>query len=295
MELRESVHAFRAAFGVPRGFRETPGGARAESRGALPADGRGEERSAGIHEGARSVAIFRGRVRGRGDSFVRSWRERTAANVEVQAAKERRSTLFERLRSGSARRETRSRGGSGGDGRGRYPRAGRGSEAAWLLFQVPRTAGIGSGSCRGLRGMVASADPRGLGIPGPAGDDHGAAVCFALSRETVQLRLSGLPGPGRSGGHLEAAAAGGDWRSINRGLHDGPGSERERIGVSPPGLHLLQCGRRRKRLGQQPQFSKQSAKASLQVTSPAGNLQTWARKWQCEVYLLRREISGAPR
>jgi cobalamin-dependent methionine synthase I len=59
------------------------------------------------------------------------------------------------------------------------------------------------------------------GFPDPPGNDHGAAICFAVSREAVQLRVSGLPGSRRPSSNLEGAAAGTDWRAINRGLHAG--------------------------------------------------------------------------
>src|SRR5258708_481409 len=95
--------------------------------------------------------------------------------------------------------------------------------------------------------MAASENPRGLGLPGPGRDDDGATIHLALSREEIQLWVSGVPGPGRSSGNLEDSAAGRDWRTVDRRIHDGPGSERERVSVSPPGLRVLQRGRERGR------------------------------------------------
>src|SRR5947209_2055204 len=94
--------------------------------------------------------------------------------------------------------------------------------------------------------MAAPAYPGGLGIPRSAGNDHVPAICFALPREALQLWISGLPEPGRSGWTLETIETGGDWRSTYGGLHDGPRSERKRAGVSSSGLHVFLgggCGR----------------------------------------------------
>src|SRR6266481_2080720 len=98
--------------------------------------------------------------------------------------------------------------------------------------------------------MAAPAHPRGLGLPRSTGDDHGAAIYFAISREALQLWLSGVPEPRRSGGALGAIEAGRDRHSPYGGLHDGSGSERECIGVSPSGLHLLFRGGCRRILAQ---------------------------------------------
>jgi len=46
---------------------------------------------------------------------------------------------------------------------------------------------------KAARQWLHAADPRGLGIPRSGGDDHGAAVYVAISREAVQLWVSGLP------------------------------------------------------------------------------------------------------
>src|SRR5580704_18730474 len=98
-----------------------------------------------------------------------------------------------------------------------------------------------------MRGMAAPENTRRLELPRPAGVDDGAAIHFAVSRKEIQLWLSGMPGPGRSVGNLEYFAAGRDWRAAHGRFHDGSGSERERAGVSPSGLHVLQrwrkCGR----------------------------------------------------
>ena len=41
-------------------------------------------------------------------------------------------------------------------------------------------------------------------------------------------------------GHLEIAAAGRDRRAIDGRIHDGPGSQRQRAGISASGLHVFQ-------------------------------------------------------
>lgn len=73
-----------------------------------------------------------------------------------------------------------------------------------------------------MRGVAAQADSGGLGLPGRAGDDDGAALYFEVSREEVQLWVPGMPEFGRPGRNLEIAAAGRDWRAVDGGLHDGP-------------------------------------------------------------------------
>src|SRR5258708_26292306 len=88
--------------------------------------------------------------------------------------------------------------------------------------------------------MAAPPHPRGLGTPRSARADHGSAFYVAVSRQALQLRISGLPRPGRSGGTVEAPAPRRDRRTTHRRNDDGSGSERERAGVSPPRLHLLQ-------------------------------------------------------
>src|SRR6266446_1849199 len=92
--------------------------------------------------------------------------------------------------------------------------------------------------------MAAPEDPRGLGLPRSSGDDHGATIYFALPREALQLWLSGVPEPGRSGGTLETFEAGRNWRATHGRLHDGPRSERERASLSSSGLHVFFGGGR---------------------------------------------------
>ncbi|SRR5258706_8096242 len=87
--------------------------------------------------------------------------------------------------------------------------------------------------------MAAPADSRGLGIPRSAGDDHGAEVYVSLSREALQLRVSGLPKSGRSGGALEIVATGRNRGATDGRIHDGSGSKRERAGVPSSGLHVF--------------------------------------------------------
>src|SRR5882762_2944190 len=91
--------------------------------------------------------------------------------------------------------------------------------------------------------MAAPENPRGLGLPGPARVDNGAAIHFTISRKAVQLWVSRVPGPGRSGGDLEDFAARRDRCAAHGRIHDGPGSECECVGSSPSRLHVLQCGR----------------------------------------------------
>src|SRR5262252_5560796 len=87
--------------------------------------------------------------------------------------------------------------------------------------------------------MAPSPDPRRLGLPRSARDDHGAAFYLALPREALQLRLSGLPQSGRSGRHLEIAKARGNRSSTHGRLHDGSRSQRQRTGLPTSRLHLF--------------------------------------------------------
>jgi hypothetical protein len=86
-------------------------------------------------------------------------------------------------------------------------------------------------------------------IPRSGEHDHGGAIHFEISRETLQLWLSGLPELGGPGRGLETSAAGRDWRATDGRIHDGSGSERERASVSPSGLHVFQRRRDRGDLG----------------------------------------------
>src|SRR5216683_6080802 len=96
--------------------------------------------------------------------------------------------------------------------------------------------------------MAAPEDPRGLGLPRSAGNDHGATIYFALPREALQLWLSGVRESGGSGRTLEATEAGRDWRAAYRRLHDGPRGERERASISSSGLHVLLRKRSQRKL-----------------------------------------------
>src|ERR1700731_1277493 len=98
--------------------------------------------------------------------------------------------------------------------------------------------------------MAAPAYPRGLGLSRSTGDDHGAAIYLRLPREALQLWLSGVPEPRRSGRTLDVIETGRDRHSAYGRVHDGSGSERECIGVSPSGLHLLFRGGCRRTLAQ---------------------------------------------
>ena len=67
------------------------------------------------------------------------------------------------------------------------------------VFQGARLAGAGDRDRRRLRGMAAPADSRGLGFSRSAGDDDAGAVYFAISRQALQLRVSGVSESGGSG------------------------------------------------------------------------------------------------
>ena len=82
------------------------------------------------------------------------------------------------------------------------------------------------------------------GFPDPPDDDDAGAIHVPLSRQAVQLWLSGVPESGRSAGALETAAAGGDRRDADRGHDDGPRSERQRARLPSSGLHVLHGCRR---------------------------------------------------
>src|SRR5260370_21543888 len=113
--------------------------------------------------------------------------------------------------------------------------------------------------------MAALAHSRGLGICGFAGDDHGAAIYFALPREALQLWISGVPESRRSSRDVGIIEAGRDRRATYGGLHDGSRGECERAGVSSPGLHVLQRPRRTGRIdGQSPLTGTSSVTRSYQ-------------------------------
>src|SRR5713226_5903074 len=96
--------------------------------------------------------------------------------------------------------------------------------------------------------MAAPAYSRGLGIRRSAGNDHGAAIYFALPREALQFWLSCMSKSRGSGRAVEAIEAGRDWRAAYGRVHDGSGSERERAGVPSSGLHVFQRRGRPRRL-----------------------------------------------
>ena len=81
------------------------------------------------------------------------------------------------------------------------------------------------------------------GFPDPPAMTHAGAIHLALSRQALQLRLSGVPESGRPGRDLDAPAPGRDRRAFDRGNDDGSGSERQRAGVPSSRLHLLFRGR----------------------------------------------------
>src|SRR5207247_3676421 len=87
--------------------------------------------------------------------------------------------------------------------------------------------------------MAAPAYSRRLGIPRSAGDDHGAAIHFALPWKALQLRLSGVPESRGSSRDLETIEARRNRRATDRRLHDGPGSKRQCSYISTPGLHVF--------------------------------------------------------
>ncbi len=129
----------------------------------------------------------------------------------------------------------------GDGGRGNSRTLGRDEGARRLLFRT-RPAGSCDRNGRGLRGVAAPAHPRGLGHAGRAEHDDAGTVHVALSRQAVQLRVSGVSESGRSAGNVETAAAGRHRRVADRGHDDGPGGERERDCFPPSGLRLLHGG-----------------------------------------------------
>ena len=89
------------------------------------------------------------------------------------------------------------------------------------------------------------------GFPDPAEMTMAQRFTSRYRGKTIQLWVSGLPGIGIPGGDLEFAAAGRDWRAVDGRIHDGPGGERERAGVSASGLHVFQRGGERRVVARQ--------------------------------------------
>ena len=129
----------------------------------------------------------------------------------------------------------------GDGGRGRA-RAQRGMEAGRRVRQGARHSGAGHRDGRGRGGMAAPAHPRGLGLSRSADDHHEGPLHLALSRQALQLRLSGVSEPGRSAGAVQAARARRDRRESDRGHDDGARGQRQRAGVPASRLRLLHGG-----------------------------------------------------
>src|SRR6266481_8862295 len=109
----------------------------------------------------------------------------------------------ERLRLADTKGPTRPRGAVRGDGGRRHSQPVGESEKRRLLLQVAWPAGAGNRDGGRLRRMAAPTYPRGLGFPRSAGNDHGAAIHLALSREALQFWVSRVPESRGSGGALE--------------------------------------------------------------------------------------------
>src|SRR6267142_5585580 len=154
----------------------------------------------------------------------------------------------ERLRLAATERPARPCGVVRGDGGRRHSQPVGGSEERRLLLQVPRFAGIGNRNGGRLRRMAAPAYSRGLGIPRSAGDNDGAAIHFALSREALQFWLPGVPKSRGPGSNLEIIEARRNRRATDGRLHDGPGGQRERAGFPSSRLHVFQRRRRTRRV-----------------------------------------------
>src|SRR5206468_6689478 len=92
-------------------------------------------------------------------------------------------------------------------------------EKRGILFSFPWTAISGDRNSGSLRGVAAPANSRRLGIPRSARNDDGATVHVALSRQAIQLWISRVSGPGRSGGHLEIVETGRDRDWTDRRVH----------------------------------------------------------------------------
>ena len=118
----------------------------------------------------------------------------------------RRWPVSERLHPGCRGRPPRSSGAVRGHCGCRRSRGIRAGQAGRRVFQGARAAGAGDRNRRRMRRMAASPIARGLGLSRSAHHDHAGALHFALPRQALQLRLSGVPEPGRPAGHLETAS-----------------------------------------------------------------------------------------
>ena len=218
LELRQSLHAFRAPPWLPRQFRK---GALAER------DPRALELFNGMEEIKREAEAFM--------KIAAVWQffeaERQGNSIALFApggdspvhtfhfsGSAWATTLPERLHSSAARRPARSSRALRGHRRRGHPRKIRGSEGRWAYLLLARPAGPRARNCRSLRRMAAPPHPRRLGLSRSARDDHGRALHLALSRQALQLRLSRLPESRRPGRHLDASAPGRDRRHLTEGM-----------------------------------------------------------------------------
>ena len=184
--------------------------------------GRNQAEAEKVHEDRRGVAILRSGAPWKLDRAVRARRRRARAHVSFPAAARGRETLPERLYS------------SGRDGQRDH----------LALFVVTAGAGIREKSeeakaagqyffSHGLQALAletAEACAEWLhrriredwGFPDPPTMTMAGAFHLPLSRQTLQLWLSGLPEPRGPGRDLDAAATGGYRRPPHRRNDDGP-------------------------------------------------------------------------
>ena len=139
-------------------------------------------------------------------------------------------------------RQARSSGADGGDRGRRYPRKKRGVEKGRRVLQGARHTGPGHRNRRGDRGVAAPPHPRRLGLPRRAHRHHARSLHLQVSRQALQLRLSGLSQPGRSAGRVETASARRYRRAVDRRHDDGAGGQCERHRLPPSRLRLLHGG-----------------------------------------------------
>ena len=158
---------------------------------------RKSSRSPQFHEGRRGLAVFRSRARRQLDSPLRARRRQPVQTFHFGASESDGLCLSDYILCRETASATISRCSWSPPARAsaKIPKK-RKQRGEYLLVAWP--AGSGDRNRGRLRRMAASPHPRRLGFPRSAHHDDAGAFHFALSRQTLQLRLSRVPEPGRS-------------------------------------------------------------------------------------------------
>ena len=206
VELHQSVHALRPPPGLQGQLRE--GCCTSATPKALELFHNVEEVKqsvAEVHEGARRVAVLRGRARRQLPSTCSSPARPTPLHTFHfgRQAKSDGLCLSDYVLDPDERRRRDHIAlfvVTAGEGVRAHQRRGQGSGR---VLQGARAPGAGHRDRRRLRRVAAPPHPRRLGLPRSANDDHAGALHLALSRQALQLRLPGLPESRRSAGLFE--------------------------------------------------------------------------------------------